>query len=83
MTRTAMGADDRYTVRQYLAGEEYLVGADLAREFVSNGDAVPCDAGAAAPDPAPAAISNAFAKFDHDGDGRPGGSLPGRRKKDA
>lgn len=44
MNRTAKGAPDSITVKEYLEGEEYDVPEDLAECFFSDGSADPAEA---------------------------------------
>ncbi len=62
MLRTALGADDGYTVRTYDAGREYEVGSDLAREFLNSGVAVEAAAAPQGGDDDPAEPAPARAK---------------------
>lgn len=48
MTRTAKGADDGFTVREYVEGEAYDVSDDLAQAFFQMGAADPQEAHEAA-----------------------------------
>lgn len=51
MNRTAMGAPDSVTVKEYKAGQEYDVPEDLAECFFSDGAADPAEAHEPAPSP--------------------------------
>ena len=86
MNRTAMGAPDSVTEREYKAGEVYDVPESLAHSFFSDGAADPAEAHDPAPaenSPAPSPGHGSGADADGAGEGgsAPAPAAPAKRRK--